>query len=186
MAKMEEKKFLDLYNENVAKIYRFIYFRVASEEIAQDLTSEVFLKAWQYINKPEIVFGLSLGALKQDKQLKNPRAFFYQIARNLVVDFYRQKDKAPISLDEITDKAIADKSESLIEKTDKSLEMDFIKQAMIQLSEDYQEVIVWRYLDELSIKEIAVILDKSEGAVRVVLSRALSCLKEVMKKKSIS
>jgi len=61
-----------------------------------------------------------------------------------------------------------------------SLDMSSVKQALRQLSPDYQEIIIWRYLDELETKEIAEILNKSEGAVRTLLSRALSDLRKAL------
>lgn len=164
---ISERQFSELYDAHVGKIYRYIFFRVGSEEQAQDLTSEVFLKSWQHLNS---------------QQLKNPRAFFYQVARNLITDFYRQRDKAPLSLEDIADKSIADKKDDPMEEVSRTLEFESIKKALIQLNADYQEIIIWRYLDELEIKEIAEILGKSEGAVRVLLSRALAGLKEVLGK----
>ena len=159
---ISEEQFLGLYDAHVGKIYRYIYFRVNAEELAQDLTSEVFLKSWQYLSS---------------KSVGNPRAFFYQIARNLITDFYRKKDKTPISLEEITDKPVADKSDSPLDLAAISSDMSSVKKALRQLSPDYQEIIIWRYLDELETKEIAEILNKSEGAVRTLLSRALGELR---------
>jgi RNA polymerase sigma-70 factor (ECF subfamily) len=174
---ISEQQFLELYDKNVGKIYRYIFFRVGSEETAQDLTSEVFLKSWQYLNqnqKPKT----------KNQKLENPRAFFYQVARNLIIDFYRQRDKMPLSLEEIADKSfadkIADKKDGPIEKVSRALELESVKKALVQLNADYQEVIIWRYLDELEIKEMAEILNKSEGAVRTLLSRALANLKEIL------
>jgi len=165
MTQITEQQFLELYDTHVGKIYRYIYFRVNAEELAQDLTSEVFLKSWQYLSS---------------KSVGNPRAFFYQIARNLVTDFYRKKDKTPISLEEITDRPISDKSDSPMDLASISLDMNSVKLALRQLSPDYQEIIIWRYLDELETKEIAEILNKSEGAVRTLLSRALSDLRKAL------
>lgn len=174
-AKIDEKKFLKLYDQYVDKIYRYIYFRVGSQELAQDLTSDVFLKSWQYLNRQE-----SAG---RGETIKNPRAFFYQVARNLIADFYRQKNKLPISLEEIADKNIADKDDSPIEKVLLGFEMDEVRDALSRLKDEYQEVIIWRYLDEMEIREIAEILEKPEGTVRVLLSRALASLREVLVQK---
>lgn len=172
MRQFTEQQFLELYDANVGKIYRYVFFRVGSEEQAQDLTSEVFLKCWQYISGQQ--------SMPSAKQLRNPRAFFYQVARNLITDFYRQKNRSPISLEEIADKPIADKADSPSDLASVSLDMDSVKKALLKLNDDYREVIIWRYLDELDIKEIAEILDKREGAVRTLLSRALASLKEVL------
>lgn len=170
----DEKQFLEFYDLYVDKIYRYIFFRVGSEELAKDLTSDAFLKSWQYLNKNQ-----ELGIKNQE--LRNPRAFIYQVARNLIADNYRQKDRAPLSLEEIADKRIADKTDGPVEQVMLSLEIESVKGALSCLSEDYQEIIIWRYLDELEIKEIAEILEKSEGAVRTLLSRALSDLKGILK-----
>ncbi len=191
---ISEQQFLELYDAHVGKIYRYIYFRVGSPEQAQDLTSEVFLKSWQYLNGLRTTdYGQSSN---QDgskeisgssrwtvvgRQIKNPRAFFYQVARNLIVDFYRQRDRTPLSLEEIADKTIADKSDGPGEMASIALDMESVKKALMHLSGDYREIIIWRYLDELEIKEIAEILDKREGAVRTLLSRALANLKEILK-----
>lgn len=173
MPSINEQKFLEFYDQYVEKIYRYIFFRIGSQELAEDLTSEVFLRSWQYINQDQ-------ESEPSFKAMQNPRAFFYQVARNLLVDFHRQKEKSPISLDEITDIKIADKKDDPIEITVRSIEMDIVRKALVNINEDYQEIIIWRYLEELEIKEIAEILNKSEGAVRVLISRALNSLKGVL------
>jgi len=169
----DEQNFLQLYDQYVEKIYRYIFFRVGSEELAEDLTSDVFLRSWQYINQTE-------GPNPGTKKLENPRAFFYQVARNLIADFHRQKDRSPISLGEITDKRIADKEDGPIEIISKTMEIETVRKALVGLNDDYQEIIIWRYLEEMEIKEIADILGKSDGAVRVLLSRALNSLKRLL------
>lgn len=173
VSSINEQKFLEFYDQYVEKIYRYIFFRVGSEELAEDLTSEVFLRSWQYIDQnPE--------SKSSARALQNPRAFLYQVARNLLADFHRQKEKSPISLDEIADKRIADRKDDPIEKTSRTMEMETVRRALISLNEDYQEIIIWRYLEELEIKEIAGIINKSEGAVRVLISRALNSLKDLL------
>ena len=171
VANITEQQFLGFYDQYSDKLYRYIYFRVGSEELAQDLTSEVFLKSWEYVNRD---------TASSNKQLANPRAFFYQVARNLITDFYRQKDKSPLSLEEVADKVIADKQDGPLEQAAISLDMESVKAALGRLNEDYRDIVIWRYLDEMEIKEIAQIMEKSDGAVRVLLSRALSNLKGVL------
>ena len=169
-----EVQFLEFYDRNVAKIYRYIYFRVGSEEQAQDLTSEVFLKCWQRLNSKQ-------------ESISNLRAFFYQVARNSIADFFRQRDRSPLSLLEITDSPVADnfsdKKKGLMDEVSTTLEIELIKKALKGLSEDYQEIIIWRYLDELEIAEIAEIMEKREGTVRTLLSRALAELRKVLEKR---
>jgi len=156
------KVFSQIYDDCVDKIYRFIFFKVSSQEIAQDLCSETFLRGWQ--------------AFKNNKKkIENPQAFLYQIARNLVVDHYRQKGKMQtVSADCVP---IIDPGEDLEEQALLKSDLDTVKSALAGLKDEYQEVVVWRYVDDLSISEMSKMLNKSEGAVRVTLHRALKSLK---------
>ena len=156
-----KKQFSELYNKYVDKIYRFIFLKVSSQEIAQDLTSETFLRGWQAFRNP--------------RDIENPPAFLYKIARNLVIDHYREKEqKGTISTEELR---IIDPRSNLEEKAILTSDLSTIQAALSKLREDYQTVIIWRYLDELSIPEIAKILEKPEGTVRVTLHRALKTLR---------
>lgn len=154
-------KFYDLY---APRIYRFIFFKVSSSTDAQDLTSEVFLKLWQYI--------------KEDKEIKNLNSFTYMVARNLVIDFYRSKSRLdqPVETEELA--KISDDSRDLLKQKIADSQLEDVLQGLEHLKDEYKEVIVLRFLDELSTKEIADILNKSNGAVRVLLHRALKALKE--------
>jgi len=157
----QRKIFSSIYDKYVNKIYRFIFIKVSSQEIAEDLCSETFLRGWQ--------------VFKERRDIENPPAFLYQIARNLIIDHYREKGKAKIVSAEYSQ--IIDPKTDLEEKAISSSDFDNIRQALAGLKEDYQTVIIWHYLDDLSVPEIAKILDKSEGAVRVSLHRALKTLK---------
>ena len=163
----KQEKFIKLYDEHIAAIYRYVFLRVNSREMAQDLTSEVFLKAWSFLTA-------------SSQKIENPKAFFYRIARNLVIDFYRSKSRAEISLEE-TQIQIPDIDNSPEEKINLSLEMVPIQQALNQIKDDYRDVIIWHYLDELTIPEIADILGKTENATRVMLSRGLQQIREKVK-----
>lgn len=169
---MNHQEFIKSYDENVAGVYRYIFLRVSSKETAQDLTSEVFLRTWEYIGSPS-------ADRAGGSQIKSPRAFFYQVARNLVVDFYREKAKTPLSLDELGAQ-IPDMENNPEEKTSRALKMVPIQRALSGLKDDYRDVIIWHYLDDLSVPEIANILGKSEGAVRVMLHRGLESARQLV------
>jgi RNA polymerase sigma-70 factor (ECF subfamily) len=101
------------------------------------------------------------------------------VAKNLVVDFYREKSRLQI----ISASAV---SEPLVEfnleqEAALSLEIEKIRKVLSRLGEEQQEVIIWHYLDGLSHKEIAAILDKPEGTVRVIVHRALEALRKELK-----
>ncbi|MDP3093138.1 MAG: sigma-70 family RNA polymerase sigma factor [bacterium] len=160
-----QNRFSKIYDQYISRIYRFIFLRVNSTETAQDLTSETFVRAWDRFRagnpKPEI---------------KNWAAFLYQIARNLVIDFYREKSKIQI----VSASYVADPGMNLEEKAILNSDMGQVKLALSKLGEEQQEVIIWRYLDGLSVKEIALILGKPEGTIRVITHRAMAALREQM------
>ena len=157
-----QKHFSQLYDQHIDKIYRFVFLRVNSQEVAEDLTSETFLRGWRSFKDKE-------------KKIINPSAFLYQIARNLVTDFYREKGKVQIVSAEST--SINDPRVNLEEKALLGSDMDTVKQALGNLKEDYQTVVIWHYLDDLSVPEIAKVMEKPEGTIRVMLHRALKALK---------
>jgi len=157
-----KKEFSNIYDKYIKKIYRFVFLKVNSQEIAEDLTSDTFLRGWEAYRQTSV-------------QIKNPQAFLYKIANNLVTDYYRTRGKAHIVSTE--DRKIADPKANLEKIAVLSSEMDNIKVAMADLSQDYQNVIIWHYLDGLSVNEVAQIMDRSEEATRVLLHRALKSLK---------
>lgn len=172
---MDKTVFIDFYNKQVDKIYRFIYFRVGSEETAQDLASEAFLKLWQSAS------GGGQNLSNRRVKVENPRALLYQIARNLVTDFYRQKPAfEAILTSDHPDFLEIPSQEDLMEKINRESELEQIKEAVKKIPAEQQEAVLLRYLDEMEVKEIAQILNKSEGAVRVLVHRGLESLKKVL------
>ncbi len=157
----QRKEFSKIFDKYIDKIYRFIFLKVSSREIAQDLCSETFLRGWQTF---------------QAKKIDNPQAFLYQIARNLVIDHYREKGKVQIISPEYV--PINDPSQNLEEKAMLISDINTIRLALANLKDDYQNVIVWHYLDDLPISETAKLLGRTEEATRVLLHRALKTLRE--------
>lgn len=152
-----------LYDKHLNKIYRFIYLKVSNKQIAEDLTQQVFLSAWQNINS----------YMQQGFPFTS---WLYRIARNAVIDHYRTR-RSHIGLEAISE--IADYSD-LVGELEAKLELGKIKTALASLPADHQDVIVMRFIEELSHQEIAAALDKSEGAVRVLQHRAINSLKKIL------
>lgn len=166
----KRKIFSKIYDKYVDKIYRFVFLKVSSQEIAQDLTSETFLRGWRAFEKS---INQKIGT---KSQIKNPQAFLYKIARNLVIDYYRERDRA--SIVSIEDKEIIDPGLNSEEKAFLDSDLRLISQSLAELKDDYQDIIIWHYVDGLSFREIAKILTKSEGSIRVMTHRALKDLRE--------
>jgi len=157
------KTFSQIYDRYISKIYRFVFLKVNSQEIAEDLTSEAFSKTW-------VVFK------ENQDEIKNVRAFLYKTASNLIIDHYREKGKANVI--SVNNPSIVDPKQDLEKHVLLSSDMNDVKQALVHLKEDYQNVIFWHYLDDLPISEVSELLNRSEQATRVLLHRALKALKQ--------
>ena len=163
-----------LYDVYVARIYRFIFFKVKTKEEAEDLTSEVFLKAWHYITEHAEVYNFS--------------ALLYRIARNLIIDHYRTEKKRADDVALLGDDELEDTGNRGVQQQIPMAEMnelagEHMEIYLRKLKDDYREVITMRYIDELPMGDIATILDKSEVNVRVTLHRALKALRRLMEQK---
>lgn len=172
LTKKDKDAFVKTYDLYFDQIYRFVYFKVSQREEAEDLTSLVFLKTWGYV---------------QDKSItdyKTLKSLLYKVARNLVIDHYRKKSSQAelLSLDASKSEInLPDKNQDIHRLAETADDYAQIKNKLLELKEEYREVIVMRYVDELSIKEIALSLNKSRGNIRVTLYRALKVLRQIAK-----
>jgi RNA polymerase sigma-70 factor, ECF subfamily len=157
-----EKAFLKLYDDFAEPLFRHCYFRVSSRELAEDLMQESFLRVWTY--------------LAEGNTLDNPKAFLYRIAGNLIIDHYRRKKEA--SLETLAE----DGFDPIGEDADSILGYASGKQAISlleKLEPQYREILTLRYVSDLSIADIAEVIDQSENVVSVRIHRGIQKLKEL-------
>ena len=158
-----KKEFSKIYDRQINKIYRFVFLKVNSKEKAEDITSETFTKAWSVFKDEE-------------KQIDNISAFLYRVAKNLIIDFYRTKNQVLIV--PVEEVPIIDHSQDIEQASIDKSDMRGIKVALADLSQDYQDVIIWYYLEDLPIAKVAELSGRTESATRVLIHRALSSLKD--------
>jgi RNA polymerase sigma-70 factor (ECF subfamily) len=158
----DSSAFGQLYDHYQPMIYRFVFVKVGRREEAEDITHQVFLRAWQNI--------------RNYRHRGNPfGSWLYRIARNQVIDHYRsRRDESPLdSLD-------ADGAAFQINQPNLStrLDMERVLTALHTLKPDYQDVIIFRFIEDLSVKEVANAIQKTEGAVKLIQHRAVEELKK--------
>jgi len=161
MAK-EFKQFLEYYNTYFEKVYRYIFFRVGrNKELAEDLTSEIFLKAME----------------KYDSfDQKRPFAVWvYRIAHNHLVDYYKKVKFEMMDIEEVANELKS--NSNLVKELESRMNTASVTEVLEDLPRLQKEVIMMKYLNELSNPEIAEILDTNEAHVRVLHHRALKWLK---------
>lgn len=167
----DKNAFAFIFDKFNKKIYRFIYFKVSNHELAEDLTSQAFLQVWEHIiNKNKI---------------KHLQAFIYQVARNKVIDYYRLKEKEelPLIYDDNDEPVIMAKDEkSDPKKLDQAIDNELLLKVINKLKHNYREIIILKFIEDLSINEIAEILEKSNVGVRVMIHRAIKEVKILIQK----
>lgn len=163
--------FIEAYDKYTDQIYRFVYFKVGVVEEAQDLTSVVFLKTWNHIQK---------NGRADPKTLK---ALVYKIARNAVIDYYRERNasKNNVAIEDVMNSAdIFDYKQDIAKSLELKDDAILISRKLMELKDEYREIIILRFIDDFSIGEIAGMLDKTRGNVRVLVFRALNALRDLI------
>ncbi len=160
----EAQAFGKLYDIYLTPIYRFVFLKVGGVKAeAEDICHQVFLKAWQNIKSYEFQgFPFS--------------SWLYRIAQNTVIDYYRTR-KQNLNIETVAEEIFAD-APDVDQKIDRDFELGKVLLAIAKLETDQQNVVVMKFVNDLSNKEIAAALGKSEGAIRVVQHRALKQLKK--------
>lgn len=147
--------FIRAYDDFSDDIFRFTFLKTKNRETALDITQETFTKVWEYIDS--------------GKEVGHMRGFLYQIARNLIIDHYRKKTTS--SLDWLAEAGFDPVSDDKEEVDD--FEMREAMDIIDNLDPKYREPILMRYIEELSIKEIANILEEEENTISVRIHRGL-------------
>jgi len=157
--------FGELYDLFVERVYKYLYFRTGSQPEAEDLTEQVFLKAWEAIDRYRW-------------QGRPFLAWLYRMAHNIHIDHVRsQKPTTSLNNDERPLELASASADGELRRT---LDADLLSRALRELTPDQQQVIVMKFLEGLDNEHIAQSMDKREGAIRALQMRALMSLRRVL------
>jgi RNA polymerase sigma-70 factor (ECF subfamily) len=168
LKKKDKDAFIEAYDLYVDDIHRFIFFKVGNQEEANDLTSVVFLKTWEYLKNNSLVDSRTL------------RALLYKIARTSIVDYYRSRQVVASIDDEDHKIDVADERQDISGQADLNADLKLIQSKLPDLKAEYREIIIMRFVNELELDEIADITGKNKANVRVLIFRALKALRELI------
>ncbi len=152
-----------LYEEHSDAIFRYIFFKISDREKALDITHDTFVKVWDSMSGGTVI--------------DNHKAYLYRTAERLVIDWYRKKKS--LSLDSLQEDGFdvgVDSTAEMAEKIDAEVVTELIK----ELEDDYKNVIILRYLEEMSVKDIALALGEKENTISVRIYRALEKLRIIL------
>lgn len=157
-----ETQFEEAYELHVDALFTYCSFKVNDRETAKDLVQETFTKTWIFI-----AGGGTVDAMKP---------FLFRTLRNLIIDYYRKKK--PVSLDSMTEDGFdpgADETEELFEKIDGARAVALLR----ELPADYGDILYMRYVEGLSLEEIAPVLGVTKNTATVRAHRGLKMLKKL-------
>ena len=165
-----KKAFGWIYERYLGEIYRFVFYRVGDPLEAEDITENAFIKAWEHL--PDIY--------AKGDEISNFRAWIYRIAKNLAIDFLR--GKAHFRLDDVQLIATDKSPEELVQQKNLSRQM---AEAIQTLEPAMQEVVILRFINNLSHSETAQIMGLNPGHTRVLQYRALKKLQAFLVTKEL-
>jgi RNA polymerase sigma-70 factor (ECF subfamily) len=166
-AKQGDKQAIgELYRRHVDVIFRYVWARVGDEAVAEDLTGQVFLKALE-------------GLPTYEPTGKPFLAWLYRIAYARIVDHWRQQERrVEVPLDE----ALPARGPRPGEMLDAEAEWGMAIDLLAQLTDDQQDVLILRFIGEMSLSEVAETLGKTLGATKAVQHRALASLARMLER----
>ncbi len=155
-----------IYDQYVDRIYSYIYHRVGQPDVAEDLTGQVFMRM--------------LEAVQTGRGWRSSfSGWLYRIAHNLVIDHYRRRKRATFV--DLEDAApVQAQTGDPVRSSETQFERERLRSALAKLTDEQAQVISLRFLEDLSIAEVAEMLDKAEGAVKALQYRAVLALRRVM------
>jgi RNA polymerase sigma-70 factor, ECF subfamily len=159
-----ESELSGLYEEYYDRIARYAFVHIGEKDDAEDIAGEVFLKA--------------LKSLDSYQERGVPmQAWLFKIAHNMVVDYLRKKSKFKIR---DIESDVLPVEEDPVDIAENQIEMEKVKQAMQNLSPDQRQIISLRFMGGLASKEVATIMNKTDGAVREMQRAAIEKLRLIM------
>jgi RNA polymerase sigma-70 factor (ECF subfamily) len=159
----DREAFGDLYELYLEELYRYVFYRINHKEDTEDLTEQVFLRAWA-----------SLPGYRGEVPFKS---WIYRIARNAVVDHYRAR-KPEVALEEQALPVDGDNHPQELALAQETREL--LAEAISRLSALHQDVLIMRFINGLSTEETARILERNVGTIRVLQHRALKGMKSYL------
>lgn len=163
-----EARFLKAFDDYNDALFRHASLRISDREKAIDLVHDTYTKVWSYI--------------KGGYEIDNFRPFLYKVLNNLIIDTYRKKKEqsldALMELEGIDEGSFEDLSESTVESLAATIDGRKAFELINELPDQYREVIIYRFVDELGPKEISELVEESENVVSVRIHRGLKFLRQ--------
>jgi RNA polymerase sigma-70 factor (ECF subfamily) len=162
-----DAEFSDLYRAHLRDVYSYAYYRVGDHHDAEDLTEQTFLQAYRHFERAQ-----------QESNGRPLRPWLIRIAHNLAANLYRDRSRKPATpIDESSNLTTLHTTEQLVEGRD---ELSRVLAGVQRLPDDRREALIMRFALGMDNREIARAMDRSDGATKVLIHRAIKQLEELV------
>ncbi len=167
IAEDQETSFLKAFEEYSDALFRHAAMRISNREKAIDAVHDTFTKVWSYV--------------RQGHQVDSFRSFLYKVLNNLIIDEYRKHKEssldALLEIEGVDEGSFPELSESTVEALAATIDGRKAFALLEDIPEQYREVLIFRFVDDLGPKEIAELIEESENVVSVRIHRGLRLLR---------
>jgi RNA polymerase sigma-70 factor (ECF subfamily) len=162
-----DAEFSDLYRAHLRDVYSYSYYRVGDHHDAEDLTEQTFLQAYRHFERAQ-----------KESNGRPLRPWLIRIAHNLAANLYRDRSRKPASpIDETAELTALHTTEQLVEGRD---ELSRVLEGVKHLPDDRREALIMRFALGMDNREIARAMDRTDGATKVLIHRAIKQLEELV------
>jgi RNA polymerase sigma-70 factor (ECF subfamily) len=169
----QEDRFLKVFEDYSDALFRHASIRISDREKALDLVHDTYTKVWVYV--------------KNGQKIDSYRPFLYKVLNNLIIDTYRKKTESSLDAlleqDGVDEGSFPELSESTTEALAATIDGRQAFTLLATLPDQYKEVLILRFVDELGPREIAALVEESENVVSVRIHRGLQMLRKILNEK---
>ena len=160
-----DRDFTELYRTHLRDVYSYAYYRIGNHHDAEDLTEQTFLQAYRHFERAQ-----------RESNGRPLRPWLIRIAHNLAANYYRDRSRRPqTALDDAGSLSAPHPTEELVQEREAVKE---VLEGVSKLPEDRREALIMRFALDMDNREIARALDRSEGATKVLIHRAIKQLEQ--------
>jgi RNA polymerase sigma-70 factor (ECF subfamily) len=157
--------FTELYRAHLRDVYSYAYYRVGDHHDAEDLTEQTFLQAYRHFERAQ-----------RESDGRPLRPWLIRIAHNLAANYYRDRSRKPQT--QLEDAAVLSDPHGTEELVEGRQELQLVLEGVAELPDDRREALIMRFALDMDNREIARALDRTEGATKVLIHRAIKQLEK--------
>jgi RNA polymerase sigma-70 factor, ECF subfamily len=160
-----DRDFTELYKAHIRDVYSYSYYRIGNHHDAEDLTEQTFLQAYRHFERAQ-----------RESNGRPLRPWLIRIAHNLAANYYRDRSRRPVT--QLEDAAVLTSPRGTEEMVEGREEVKEVLEGVSKLPDDRREALIMRFALGMDNKEIARAMDRSEGATKVLIHRAIKQLEQ--------